>query len=663
MAYGNSRRRWVPLNATAASRRQCILVGGTVGAGVLTGCLGDDDEPVDDTDDDADAADDANGDDTDDIVPADDTDDADDADSEPADIERHDVFAAQVYTDPHPADAQYSNWSGDPTPGWSTHAQYQIMGTSFYDFEAYSLLLSDHSYEPGIIEGTFRDDVYWWSGDAFTVDDFLADLAFRDWLHGGDDLDYNPNMITVERVDDDSFRLALADTWAETWAYQQSLVEYPNPYSSRVWLEPWIEEFEDTGADMDAVEEVREDVSETRVEEDEELVHHYHSPFEFRLDGSIGDVTEEYWELELVPEKDGAERAYVDEINFRRLRHYVVEETDLRRPELFLAEEIPFTNFRHLELDLPEDQQIDDADDLPFPTHTIIHQRDQDRFCWNFNCEIEPTSNPHFRRAFAYMTPDEIWAHPPRREAQEIDSAWMTDERAERYVSEDVLSAFTSYGWEESLVDEAEAEMTTGGYERNGNGQWLDADGEPMEYTMGSYSWVDWIGDEGSDFFLDLDDFGIQIEYIPDTTDPWRMFGDYHGGVHPEFIFVGMFGDESLGWPENNNLPETVEAPEVGETNAPPEEWVEYDVQAMAERLGVTIDDEPYQDIVDQLAWVHNQIMPRYRVNANNRVQITNDNRWSVSTIEEAPEKWTQSSPRDQHYINGAVRYVPEEER
>ena len=57
-----------------------------------------------------------------------------------------------------------------------------------------------------------------------------------------------------------------------------------------------------------------------------------------------------------MPEKDGAERASVDEIDFLRLRHYVVEETDLRRPELFIAKEIPFTNFRHLELDVPEDQ-------------------------------------------------------------------------------------------------------------------------------------------------------------------------------------------------------------------------------------------------------------------------------------------------------------------
>lgn len=428
-------------------------------------------------------------------------------------------------------------------------------------------------------------------------------------------------------------------------------------------IEPWLEEFEDTGGDIDAVEDVREAISETRIESDEGLIHHYHSPFEFRIDGDIGDVGEDYWELELVPEKDGNTRAFMDEINFTRVRFTVVEEEDLRRGMGFLDEDIPFTNYRHLELDVDDEYQIDDEDQLPFDTRTIIHQRDQDRFCWNFNCEIEPTSNPHFRRAFAYLTPDELWAHPPRRESQEIDSAWMTDERAEMFVSEDVLADFTVYGWEAPEYDAAEDELILGGYERNDDGDWIDESGEAMDYTLGSYSWMDWIGDDGSDFFLDMDDFGIQVEHIPETPDPWRIYGDYHGGVHPEFIFTGMFGDESVGWPDNNNLPESVEAPELGDTNAPSEDWVEYDVQAMTERLAITVDEESYQQIVDQLAWVHNQIMPRYRVNANNRVQVTNDNRWYIPSLEEAPEKWTASSPRNQHYINGGVQYVPEDER
>lgn len=223
------------------NRRRVMRIGGAAGMALVAGCTGDAaDDMVDDGDDDdvadGDLADDADIDDVDDGV--DDTDDIDDTDDgdDTDEIERFDVVASQVIVDPHPGDAQYSRWSS-PSPGWAGFTRYHVLRTSFYDFEPRSTLLTDYSYEPGIIEGTFRDDVYWWSGDQFTVEDFLLDLEFRDWLDGGDDFTYNPNIIAAEQIDSDSFRISLADTWNETWALQQSLVQHPDPDSSRVFLE------------------------------------------------------------------------------------------------------------------------------------------------------------------------------------------------------------------------------------------------------------------------------------------------------------------------------------------------------------------------------------------------------------------------------------------
>ena len=108
------------------TRRRLVETTGLGGAAVVAGCLGDDEEPVDDVD--ADGVDDV--DDVDDTDPADDTDDVDDVVEEADDadgndeieeeIERYDVAPFLVRNPPMPGDVQYHRrgWDVEPLPSW-----------------------------------------------------------------------------------------------------------------------------------------------------------------------------------------------------------------------------------------------------------------------------------------------------------------------------------------------------------------------------------------------------------------------------------------------------------------------------------------------------------------------------------------------------------------
>ena len=642
-------------------RRIVLQTTGATGLGMLAGCLGDDDpEPDDDADDKDDTPD--PGDDTgavddsdaDDGAPADDTDDG-----EPdEDVERYDAVATNVRGPPMPGDAQYNQWAGgvEPVPDFVTAAadRYITMGWSFSDQQLYGELVQDWSYEPGFLEITFHDDFYWWRGDVVNATDWTSYFELRNWAMGGDDFDAFPTIITAEATDDYTLRLAMADTWREEWAIQQTMVEYPQReiYSSRVFNEPWIEQFNDTGGDLDAVEDVRQHLDEHRIDTDEELVHHFHIPFEFRLDGDLGEVGEDYWELELVPEKDGVTRHFADDINFTKLRWLVAEEADIRSDEEFLAENQPFAG------------AVDFIDDGVDFEHTFDNfHRDFDTWSWTFNCEIHPTESPQFRRAWMYMADRSLW-EGPASDTPVYASAFLTDERVEAWVSDEIIEAFENFGHDEVMWDEAEDEMVTGGFERNGDGDWIDQDsGEPIEFDVASHAWMGNVSDEGSDFFSDINAFGLRVGHVTDRFYPAEVAAEYHGGLIPEFIFESIFGESDLTWAGRNpNLPESVRAPPLGETNAPPEDWIEYETRTMTDQLGVIVDEDQYQEAVDTLAWVHNQIQPRGHASATVQSIIFNDQRWEVSGSDAAPSRWLRL-PFRTIFLNGTLSYVPEDER
>lgn len=644
-------------------RRRVLQVSGFGGIAAIAGCLGDDepDDEPDDVDDGDDVTDDDDDtvvdDDDDDAIVADDDDDTDADDTDDPAIERHDVTVWIQGEGTHPADMSYASW-GEPSPGNSNPGYwYRVGGRSFADRRVYGEAAATEGfrYEPGFLEIEFREDpgVYWWSGKQYDADDFISNAELRDWAHGGDDFDAEPTVITYEKLDDWTVRCAMADTWRQDWALQQAIVEssYNHVYSSADWNWRWIERFEDTGGDLDAVSEVRSDLDEVFIETDEEMVHHWHSPFELRLDGSIGQIGDDFWEMELVPEKNGNRRAYVDEINYETLRHYHGEEVSVRMGEHFSEERGPL--------------YWDIESEYDFDNRMFSFEREFAEWGWNMNTEVHPTDNPHFRRAWSFATRRTDWEHTVYTAEDIAGHPYLTEERLRNVVSEEVIDDFTLYGIDAEW-DRAEEELTIGGFERDGDGRWLNQeDGEPIDLTIGIWSWMDYIADLGSDWYADLEDFGIRTETVLDlgTPDPWTVQGVYVGGLLPEFVFESIFGEDGLTWAAwNPNFDESVMAPEVGDADAPEEDWVEYDTRTMTDRMGVTIDDEAYQALVDQLSWVANQLVPRFGVAPRVDTFRVNDNRWRVTPLEDAPKRhmWP---PYDRKWLNGTLQYVPEEER
>lgn len=654
-------------NHSRLDRRRVIEVGGLTGIAAIAGCLGDDDdvddddvEDVDDVDDD-DAIEDVDdvgddlGEDDDEVEPTDDVAD-DEADDDVADLTVHDAKLVYPHNPPIPADVQYNSRAeaADPVPAWivGTVDKYWLMGFNMIEYQPYGQLVADWSYEPGILEVEFHDDFIWWSGDPVTAEDWVLDLEMRDWFDGGADFDATPAIITYELLEENRVRLALADTWREMWALNQTAADNPlrRIEASRAYNEQWVERFRDTGGDFDAVEDVSEDLRNDGVNDDE-LVHFFHRPFEFRLDGSIGEVGENYWQFEFVPEKDGVRRHFADEINFRYLRIHVTEEVGVHSEEAFLDGALPWTSSE----ELADAAEFTTEEQPPF-------QRLTEPWGISFNAQTHPADVPQFRRAWMYLTDRTKMAEEPPR----LYTPFLRDDRVERWVSQDVIDDLTNYGYDAVEWDAAESEMQVGGFERNGDGEWLHQEtGEPLEIDFDVWDWSPWMCDIASDLLIDLEDFGfadVECRLEPTLPDDWHVAGRYVGGLFPEWVFSMLFGEDEDWSVPNPNLPESVDAPPVGEPAADPDDWIEYDSRTMGDRLGVTIDDEMYQTLVDELTWVSNQLMLRAPIAGSEISYNTNDHHWDLESPETRPDAWLGLAER--HFPwTGAISWVPEEDR
>ena len=669
-------------------RRSLLSAGGLLGLGILAGCLGDDDDAVadepDDSDDDgADQVDEA--DDMDDDPPvADDTDDADDVDDESDSLEAqpqevYDATLTFTHGDiQHPADQNFHPYGGSaqfPWPFIDSQAKYLV--NSWADpWEIHPQLVESYEYQPGILEFTIHEDFYWWSGDQMTIDDTILGLEFANYYWGGDDLDAHDTIVSWERIDELTARYALPDTWHERWALEQTILgksrggEGEWPRANRNYYTPWIEQFEDAPT-LDDIDDIRTELSETDfITDDEKLVNHFYHPFEFRFaDDGYGDVGELHYEFEWVPEKNGNLRHFANVANSDRLANYryiraeVVEEGEVWHTEKFLEEQtLPYASY---------DEGI--LDDAEFETKIERWAPDVGEFGFQFNHAVHPSDNVHFRRAWAYFTDNTAW-ESPTRVPPEYHHPFMQDAELELFASEETIEALTQYGWDEHRWEDAEIELETGGFERNGDGDWIltedsvfaDA-GEPIFIELQTYGWMGYIGDGATDFWSDLEDFGIEVDIIPDTA-AWGVHEDYvvsaewTGGGSPEHTFTQIFVEPDFR--NAYNVPSTIQAPEFLETTGPGAstgDWREYDTEAMTQRLGVTSDADAYQRLVDELTWCANQTIPHFTPSTGFIVSIYNDYSWNFIEPDEYPEKAHEFNFRN--VWQGAFNYVPEDER
>ncbi len=636
------------------TRRQQIGGTGAVLLGFSAGCLGGDEDPDDiDNADLADDADDVDG-------PSDDADVTED-------YELHDVKAHWMYHGDLPLDAQhnfYAEGGGISDNAWSLTRNYEMVVQSVYDMEIHGLQVEDWTYEPGVLEFTFHDDFYWWSGDRVEADDYLMQLEFEDFYWGGDDFDLHESIVSAERVDDLTVRLALGDSWHEAWAFEETILD-TNLGHSRTYYEPWLEEFEDA-PDLDAVEDIRADIENDQITDDEMLVHTNNSLYEFRYDGSIGGVEEEHYDLELVPEKNGNVRHFANPDNHDHLPDVKYHRLELRahrderhgpEQELFRQQEIPVAEG----IEFPDVVVEAQEGELPFETEILQYRaRTDDEGGISFNHLTPPSDDPRFRRAIAYLTDNTTWEMNPESFPVEYYHPYLSDEELYDWTSEEVIDAFTDYHYDEVAVDEAEAELEAGGYERDADGNWLFKEdgeegeaGEPMDFDVYTHEWMRYVPDLGSDWIADLEDFGISTTWFAEWHDDgdWTFFYGYTGGVRPDYAFNAIFREE-LGWEWSRRVyevPSTILAPpflETAEAGASMDDWEVYDVGAMTDRLPVTTDEDTHQDLSDQLAWVVNQTVNHFSTATPIRHQVTNAERWHWPAIEDAPERWRDEVTR-----------------
>jgi hypothetical protein len=269
------------------------------------------------------------------------------------------------------------------------------------------------------------------------------------------------------------------------------------------------------------------------------------------------------------------------------------------------------------------------------------------------------------------MTDREQYMRPTGVIPDRIVTPFMTPDREQRYISQDVLDSMTDYGWDEVREEEATREMEAGGFERDSQGRWLfqegEQAGEPMNFTIPRYVWQDQVGNQGTDFFNTMSDWGIELSvegsdsHWGDTANGnYTWAAAYFGGGFPEQAMASNFGEIAAYGAGNPQLPATIDAPPVGQS------WTEYDgspqtyeTRTMTDRLKVTQDDQQYQEIVDQLAWVYNQIVPRFGIEGSVLTRLVNTGMWDMKSLDENPQKLTRGIGR-RAWCNGLISYNPD---
>ena len=344
------------------------------------------------------------------------------------------------------------------------------------------------------------------------------------------------------------------------------------------------------------------------------------------------------------------------------------EETTVRREEGFLEGEVA-----HMRVENHPDALERHRDgDFPFETGIVEHfNPPSDGTGMQFNHEAHPSDNVHFRRAWAYLIDTTPWERQPAMSPVSHVHSFFSDNEAATWVSDEVYDNFTDYGLQEHRWDDAEAELEAGGFERNSNGDWIlqedSPDGEagaPMGLTINAMPWMPWLHDRASDFYADIGDWGISVEGTTDDmpnieSDDWTVSWCHTGGAMPEFAFSQVYLDEDSWWFRHDyNIPSTILAPPIGESTGPgasTDNWEEYEVITMAERLPVTTEETAYQQLVDNLAWAMNQSVNHMGVVIRTITTIYDAERWSLAQPADYPEKWPEIIDRIQEY--GVVQY------
>ena len=563
------------------------------------------------------------------------------------------TFRLPLTIPPLPPEAQFQTFA-PAAPPFGRSMNYALVSRSFVDRQFYGELAADWSYDPGVLEITLHEDFYFWDGQNVDADHVLAAYTLNNYMNGGDNRDAYPYIDEAEKTGEYSVRFSLTDTFREQYALAESFTGWRLPGSLN-YYQSWLEQFRGASTQQE-ISSIVADLSTAR--EETNPYPFYYGAFklvDIKTDRYVFSLrTEDFEQLE-APEPPH----YVEDINFTDVR--VTDDLNGKRmTQAFINGKAPFTGISEIS-----------PDDLSFETERLDLVQSTAMGAYTFNCSQSPMSDPHFRRAWMYILDTEKHSVAKTMYPEKRVTGFLTENREQIYVSDDVLGNLTDYKWDEHAVAEAEREMEAGGFERDSEGNWLfkegDRAGEPMQFEIISFPWIEPLWRNATAFEQAMAEFGITIEHVGDpgqiakrieTTDFDVALTAWGGGT-PARMFEINFGTETTLGTGNPEMPETWDGPPVGKPESGTRET--YELAEPAQRLRVARDDEAYQQRVDRLTWVFNQAIPRAPISAGVQAWYLNVSKWDWLLPEEKSNNqryWT-SNPRRRPWTTGGVTYAP----
>lgn len=434
---------------------------------------------------------------------------------------------------------------------------------------------------------TLSSDYAWSDGDSVVAEDLITQLELEDHI-GYPIWSYIEN---AEAVDETTVEFSLQEELNPSIFYdiinRQLTVKRDGEFVD------WVDEFDNADSD-DEREEVQADFLEFRyaeesadpiangpykVNEEQEgqwvLERNEHFPIETNIGNyeklSVGG-DEDIWELMISDRIDG------------RVTQAV---------ESNVAEQLPDTLHR---VDIPASEGL-----APM---------------FNFRHDVFGTRE--FRQAIAFLIDRETVEDNvnPRHQAAQYVSG-LSDQMAENWLGSDFIdNTLTNYGLE-SKPDRAEEKMEEGGFEKE-DGQWLDADGEPIEIQWMSPPWPGPIG-VSETLQQILPDFGIEISSTTVEPAQWtnrRTDGDFQfsmnalaGGPHPYFFARDVL--EATKASDAGHPTDEVELPPIGEPDGSTET---VDLEELMSNIAANDPREQVEEHVLQYSWYFNQELPYFQL-------------------------------------------------
>ena len=251
-------------------------------------------------------------------------------------------------------------------------------------------------------------------------------------------------------------------------------------------------------------------------------------------------------------------------------------------------------------------------EEYPDDYHQVGVPRDQ---MWGltFQYDDELYGNRNVRKAFAHIVErsdalaDQMF---PLGDVVAYESG-MTTSMTEDWVSQDVIDSFTDYSGQN--YDEAAALLEEEGFTEE-DGEWYTPDGDRFEMELRLPSFDDIVS--GMQVVeARIEEFGIQTEFnamelatfngeVAPTGDFTVIASGIGSQPHPMYAYQLNWVDQ----PAETNFDLTPEVPEIGDPDGEP--TMEVDISDLIVELGATGDEGRIQEIVDTLAWAHNQDVP-----------------------------------------------------